>query len=709
MWTFFRSARRTTVLCAVAFALVSVPPTQAASPVFNGNTVSHDLPTYNVLAYGAKGDGVTDDTTAINAAATAGCSKSGVILLPAGYTFLSGQVNLCSGETLQAYGATLKASTGTNYMVSMPASGANISVLGGTFDETNITPNTGNANTDGAIYAASGSTYTNIRIEGVNLINIPTANQNYHGIMLTGVSGGIISKVYIQQSGGDAINVNAGTYTITNSYVAASGDGCIGWNNLAYGTIANNILTNCSLGIGAGAEGSLGTISPIVISNNYIYACDYGMDLGWFSQTGKQGPVNISVTGNTVSNPRTAGIAIFGNSTSPGNVYLSITGNTVDDAGSTAYNGTNGNGDAIVVSYAPNASITGNIINNTRRYGIDNEITSGSSLDSTITGNTLYNTATNGGFASGYGAIKINGTDTVISNNVIDSGGGNGIFIDAGGTAGRHTIIGNTIKGVSAGYGLFISSTITEARVVGNQITGALHGASYPAASTKVALNTISGNTDSNVSGSTFLDPVNVTGNVSIPDGTASSTLLVGNTGTATSGGSFGSSNFTFHNSQWNGSAAVTNNYTFSMNNTTRLNLNYNGTNIFNWLGAGSAMEFPGTGGYSILSNAGNATTAFTFNAENAGHTSGDIMDFQNAGTTLSTINNAGAFISPAGSATSCTGGHQFSNGVMVISGAGAPTCTAAAGSLYLRSDGASGSRLYVSAGGGTWAAVSGV
>jgi len=42
-------------------------------------------------------------------------------------------------------------------------------------------------------------------------------------------------------------------------------------------------------------------------------------------------------------------------------------------------------------------------------------------------------------------------------------------------------------------------------------------------------------------------------------------------------------------------------------------------------------------------------------------------------------------------------------------SGTGAPTATRPIGSLYSRTDGAVGTTLYVSQGGGTWAAVSGV
>jgi hypothetical protein len=53
-------------------------------------------------------------------------------------------------------------------------------------------------------------------------------------------------------------------------------------------------------------------------------------------------------------------------------------------------------------------------------------------------------------------------------------------------------------------------------------------------------------------------------------------------------------------------------------------------------------------------------------------------------------------------------GGATFTlNGVQILVGAGAPTASAAQGSLYLRTDGSSTStRLYVSAGGTTWVAV---
>lgn len=107
----------------------------------------------------------------------------------------------------------------------------------------------------------------------------------------------------------------------------------------------------------------------------------------------------------------------------------------------------------------------------------------------------------------------------------------------------------------------------------------------------------------------------------------------------------------------------------------------------------------------------------FAGNRNLAPHALG-FYDFADRGTLLATLGNHetsssltllrphAQFVAPSGA---CTGGHAFSNGIAVYSNSGAPTCRAAAGSLYLRSDGSDGARMYVSAGGAVWHAVPGV
>lgn len=68
---------------ATAFALAWASPAYAVPPVFNGDVISKTTPFFNVKAYGAKCDGSTDDSTAINSAITAAGSSGGVVILPA--------------------------------------------------------------------------------------------------------------------------------------------------------------------------------------------------------------------------------------------------------------------------------------------------------------------------------------------------------------------------------------------------------------------------------------------------------------------------------------------------------------------------------------------------------------------------------------------------------------------------------------------------
>ena len=69
---------------------------------------------YDVMQFGAVGDGVTSDTAAIRAALEAARVAGGAtVVLPSGYTFLSGSVNVSSNTELRVEGTFLASPTTT--------------------------------------------------------------------------------------------------------------------------------------------------------------------------------------------------------------------------------------------------------------------------------------------------------------------------------------------------------------------------------------------------------------------------------------------------------------------------------------------------------------------------------------------------------------------------------------------------------------------
>jgi len=91
----------------------------------------------------------------------------------------------------------------------------------------------------------------------------------------------------------------------------------------------------------------------------------------------------------------------------------------------------------------------------------------------------------------------------------------------------------------------------------------------------------------------------------------------------------------------------------------------------------------------------------FTNRIERGFRTSGFFGTAQYAGTGFS--------VDPAGNVNGLSMIVGASSGPTVTSGSGVPASTQPSGSVYLRTSGAAGARLYVTSGGGTWAAVAGV
>ena len=129
---------------------------------------------FNVKAYGAKGDGVTDDTAAIQAAITAAGSNGTVLFPPGTYVVNTGPLPIPNGVTFWGNGATITATvTGVVYFLHQ------VVALGQAIHDVAIRGLTFNGGTSSStVYAividntASTSTLNyNVRVEECNLIN----------------------------------------------------------------------------------------------------------------------------------------------------------------------------------------------------------------------------------------------------------------------------------------------------------------------------------------------------------------------------------------------------------------------------------------------------------------------------------------------------------------------------------------------------------
>ena len=73
---------------------------------------------FNVLDFGAKGDGVTLDSTAIRAAfAASTASNGGVVVFPKGYTFLTGPFNISANTIVSVEGVILASNNSADYLL----------------------------------------------------------------------------------------------------------------------------------------------------------------------------------------------------------------------------------------------------------------------------------------------------------------------------------------------------------------------------------------------------------------------------------------------------------------------------------------------------------------------------------------------------------------------------------------------------------------
>lgn len=420
-----------------------VAAAQAAASVINAGVSVRD--------YGAIGDGLVDDTAAIQAALNSGYKR---VIVPAG-TYLHGQVTLPSGVSLVGTGGTLKAKSGTYYQILVPNGSVNSAVEGITFDASGlITAGSPTGETACISSATTSGSMSGLRVTNNNFLNIPTTlGQRIHALQLN-YGTAVVSGNYTPKCGGDIYNFNNGYFIVSNNTAMYSADGGIAFNNRARGVIAGNLLYKCDLGIGAGPEGTDASPehSMLIVANEFI-ACDQGINMGWFSYAGKTAPRNVTIVGNTFDRCKSDSLRYDG-ATASWCAYLTISGNTFSNSGSTDYDGSAGLGRGVVVNNAKYTTITGNTFAENLGMDISTNAFEGVTISSNVINAGAY-------AGDGVSAIACSNSRGLISNNVVY---GRPIWINA--TYIR--VNGNTVQGVP---GSTIGAVVVTSNAGSSQIT----------------------------------------------------------------------------------------------------------------------------------------------------------------------------------------------------------------------------------------------
>jgi hypothetical protein len=404
--------------------------------------------TISVKDFGAVGDGVTDDTAAIQAALDSGV---GEVIFPAGGTYLvdGGLLVTTVGQRVSANGATikLKANAGTKFIIRSNA--AYVVFDGGTYDGNKANGNSSGSTFDSWSIAMYADNCTTQNVRSINQYGIGIKGfGNYLSVLYSRISNtenyGIFfdGSASVSHTGnraiGNTIDMSEGQVSGGQNqgqgilFTAGSGQAQTAWE-LADNNIIGPQTSVVDQAINLGVRGNSG-----IVSNN---TTRYGA-MGF-----SEGGANTVISGNRFLN--LVGSTRYGVEPSGGNTV--ITGNVITDA----IRGVSASGtitfDGLV--------ITGNKIQSSN-FGVILQI------DPAYTGHNCVISGNNITFG-GYGVYTTRDVRNLqVSSNVLVGpsntfASGRGVYIDTPPTDAYVYVTANTITDVQRPYAVYSAGALT--------------------------------------------------------------------------------------------------------------------------------------------------------------------------------------------------------------------------------------------------------
>lgn len=199
-----------------------VPSSQLPSSVSSANVV--DWYSVKALSYGAKGDGTTDDTAAIQAAVTAAATAGGgTVYLPAGRYILSGSLNWSTGVNLVG--------AGTRVSILQQTSSTADTITGQDISDVRIEAVQLSGPGRGSGSGVQFSRLSSPANSGITLRDVFIQSMGGDGVFLHELASSVLDRVRVRTCGAVGFHLQAPQDTIlggaSTSLTACSAEGCV--------------------------------------------------------------------------------------------------------------------------------------------------------------------------------------------------------------------------------------------------------------------------------------------------------------------------------------------------------------------------------------------------------------------------------------------------------------------------------------------------